>query len=51
MAYLKYITEAFMKILQSILKLLRMEKRHDKKKSVSPHGRAVFLKHIIFCHA
>jgi hypothetical protein len=49
MAYLKYITEAeFMKILQSVLKLLRKEERHDHKKSVSPHGTAIFLKHIIF---
>jgi len=38
MAYLKYITETeFMKILQSVLKLLRMEDRYDKKKSVLPH--------------
>jgi len=34
----------------SVLKLLRKEDRHDKKKSVLTYGAAVFLKHIIFCH-
>jgi hypothetical protein len=52
MVYLKYITEAeFMKILQSVLKLLRMKARHDKKKSVSPHGTAVFFRtHYLLPH-